>query len=194
MRLVSTLGLLAFAAVIGCAGTELTPVVPVGAPYVNDQNPVYIPLGKDHYGLVFENVLQVLGDYGFKIANSNRYDGRIETQPRTAPGLGLILKPGSPDIYERSLATAQSYRHRVSVVIHPAEQGGYFIEVTARKDLEDLARPSKSAIGAAIFRIDTLLDRDFEVIDASGAERGWIAKGRDPALEQELIRRMKKLM
>src|SRR5262245_37565182 len=90
----------------------------------------------------------------------NRYDGRIETKPRVAPGLGLFLKPGSPDLYERALATAQSYRHRVSVVIHPADQGGYFIEVTARRELEDAARPIKSAIGAAIFHIDTNVDRD----------------------------------
>ena len=129
-----------------------------------------------------------------KSIKPNRYDGRIETKPRVAPGLGLFLKPGSPDLYERSLATAQSYRHRVSVVIHPADQGGYFIEVTARKELEDLARPIRSVIGAAIFHIDTNVDRDFEVIDPNRADGGWIYKGRDCALEQEIIRRMKKLM
>lgn len=194
MRLGSTACLLAFAASLaGCAGTELTPIGPAGV-YVDDQNPVYIALGRESYGTVYENVLQVLGDYGFQFEQYTRYGGRIETKPRVAPGLGLFLKPGSPDLYERALATAQSYRHRVSVVIHPADQGGYFIEVTARRELEDAARPIKSAIGAAIFHIDTNVDRDFDVIDPNRADSGWIYKGRDVALEQEIIRRLKKLM
>jgi hypothetical protein len=193
-RVCSAIMMTLAAGLVGCAGTELTPVVPVGVPYVVDQNPVYIPLGRDLYGPVFENVITVLSDYGFQLEYANRYDGRIEARPRVAPGLLLILKPGSPDLHERALATAQSYRHRVSVQIHPAEQGGFFIEVTARKELEDLPRPIRSALGAAIFRNDTLIDRDQDVVDLNRADGGWIYKGRDTALEQEIIRRMKKLM
>lgn len=184
----------------GCAtwapppGPEITPIVPAGSEYVNDRNPVYIPLDDKQYGRVFENVIQVLGDYGYTLDIANRYDGRIETKPRIAPGILLCLKPGSPNLYERCLATAQTYRHRVTVIIHPAAQGGYFIEVTARKELEDLSRPIQSRTGAAIFSIGTEIDRDFEVVDPNRADFGWIYKGRDPALEQELIRRMKLLM
>jgi hypothetical protein len=65
----------------------------------------------------------VLGDYGFEIRESNRYDGHIETIPRIAPGLGLFLKPGSPDLRDRLLATLQTYRHRVLVDIQPACRG-----------------------------------------------------------------------
>lgn len=179
---------------IGCAGVETTPIVPAGAPYVYDQNPVYIPLGKDYYGKVFENVLQALGDFGFEIQDANRYSGRIETRPRTAPGVGFFLKPGSPDLAERLLATAQSYRHRASIVIDPAEQGGYFIAVTVRKELEDLPRPVRATVGAAVFRNDNDVDRSFEVIDPNAADPNWIFRGRDPALEQEIIRRLRKLM
>lgn len=194
MRLSLTCWLLTFSALAGCAGTELTPIVPIGTAHVEDQNPVYIPLGKELYGQVFENVLTVLSDYGYIFETTNRYDGRIETKPLSSPGVILFLKPGSPDLHERLLATAQSYRTRVSVVIHPAEQGGYFIEVAARKELEDLPQPSKSTVGAAIFRIQTNIDRDFEVVDPSRADQGWIAKGRDTALEQEIIRRLKRVM
>jgi hypothetical protein len=195
MRLGSACLLTLAACLVGCAGNELTPIAPVGGgAYFDDQNIVYIPLGRESYGIVFENVLQVLGDYGFQLEQQNRYDGSIETLPRVAPGVGLFLKPGSPDLYERFLSTAQSYRHRVSVKIDPAVQGGYFIIVVARKELEDLPRPIKSAVGAAIFHIDTNVDRDFEVIDPNRADGGWIYKGRDGALEQELIRRLKKLM
>ena len=195
MRVVASAFVMVLAAgLIGCAGTELTPIAAIGVPYVDDQNPVYIPLGRELYGPVFENVVTVLSDNGFALDYSNRYDGRIETKPRIAPGLLLILKPGSPDLHERALSTAQTYRNRVSVQIHPAEQGGYFIEVIAGKELEDVPRPIRSAIGSALFRIDTNLDRDFDVIDLNRADGGWIYKGRDGALEQEIIRRLKKLM
>src|SRR5262245_51447421 len=113
----------------GCASLDeladklaLNPRAPVQPPntfipdwidHPPETNPVFIAQGPDAYGKVFENVLQVLGDNGFEIAESNRYDGRIETVPRVAPGLIQFFKPGSPDLYERSLATLQSYRHRV---------------------------------------------------------------------------------
>ena len=108
----------------------------------------------------------MLDNYGFDILESNRRDGRIETATRIAPGLGLYIKPGSPDVRERALASLQTYRHRVTVLIAESkEQGGMFIDVKVRKELEDLARPQKSTIGAAIFRVDNDLDRHFEVID-----------------------------
>jgi hypothetical protein len=192
MRLCSTLCLLALAATGGgCATTELADVLPANGVYVEDENPVFIPLGKDSYGVVFENVLRVLGDYGFQFEHIDRYCGCIETKPRVSPGLGLFLKPGSPEFYERALATAQSYRHRVSVRIHPADQGGYFIDVTARKELEDLSRPIKSTIGSSLFSLDTPIDRDFDVIDPNRADAGWIYKGRDCGLEQKIIARLK---
>jgi len=182
---------------VGCATppanvVEMTPVVGVNVPYVNDGNPVYIPLSD--YGRVFENCLRVLGDYGFAFFETNRYDGRIETFPRTAPGILLLLKPGSPSLYERTLATMQSYQHRVTLIIHPADQGGFFIEVIARKELEDLARPVRSLLGAATFRTENDVDRTAEVVDENMFDTAWIYKGRDSCLEQEIIRRLKKLM
>jgi hypothetical protein len=160
---------------------------------VLEQNPVYIPLGpqKEAYAKVFETCLQVLMDSGFEILESNRYDGRIETVPRIAPGVGLFLKPGSPDIQERVLATLQTYRHRITVRIDSADNGGYFIEVVARKELQDLPQPVKQTAGAAIFRNYNSVERQFEVVDPAVFESGWIFKGRDPALEQKLIQSIK---
>ncbi len=192
------LGAALLAAMAGCQSggqlVEVAPIVPHGAVYVEDQNPVYIPLGPESYGQVFENVLDVLAGYGFEIRESNRYDGRIETVPRIAPGLGLFLKPGSPDLRDRLLATLQTYRHRVIVEIQPAENGGYFVKVTANKELEDLPRPIRSSVGAAIFRSDPDVERQFEVIDPTWYEATWIFRGRDLGLEQELIRRLKRCM
>ncbi len=169
-------------------------LVPAGSNIVYDHNPVFIPLGIDSYGQVFENCLTVLGDYGFEILLSNRYDGQIECVPRVSPGLGLFLRPGSPDLYDRLLATTQSYRHRVSVRVQDAVNGGYFIEVVARKELEDVPRPVRATVGAAVFRNEPTVERQFEVIDPVFFDTGWVPKGRDVPLEQEIIRRLKKCM
>jgi hypothetical protein len=181
----------------GCASGPLLdnpmPLDP-GAPELHEHNPVYVPLGPDGYAQVFENVLRVLSDYGFEILDSNRYDGHVETVPRVAPGFGLFLRPGSPDTYERLLATLQTYRHRVLVKIDPANGGGYFIQVTAFKELEDLPRPVRATAGAAIFRSDNDVERQFEVIDPTVFEAGWIPQGFDHALEQALLRRIKACM
>ncbi len=169
-------------------------LVPAGSSIVHDQNPVFIPLGPESYGKVFENCLRVLLDYGFEIQESNRYTGSIECLPRTSPGLGLILKPGSPDLRDRLLATTQSYRHRVSMDIQTADNGGFFIGVTCRKELEDLPRPVRSTVGGAVFRNEATVKRKFEVIDPTFLGSGWMYRGRDVPLEQEIIRRLKKCM
>jgi len=159
-----------------------------------DENPVLVSLPKSDYGRVFETLLQTLHDYGFEIAEANRYSGHIEAVPRVAPGVALFLKPGSPVTYERLLATLQTYRHRVTIIIQPAdpqgaEHGGYFIEFIVRKELEDLNRPIRSTVGVAAFRNENTVDRQTEVIDASIYDQAWIFRGRDAAMEQELIGR-----
>jgi hypothetical protein len=192
------LAITAFGIIAGCQSggqlIDVTPIMPHGVNYFDDQNPVYLPHGPESYGLVFENILQVLGDYGFEIRESNRYDGRIETVPRISPGLGLFFKPGSPDLRDRLLSTLQTYRHRVIVEIQPADNGGFFVKVIANKELEDLPRPIRSTVGGAIFRNNNDPERQFEVIDPTTFEFTWIFRGRDEALEQEIIRRLKKCM
>ena len=103
----------------------------------------------------------------------------------------ICVKPGSPAFSDRLLATLQTYRHRVSVVIQPADQGGFFVEIIARKELEDLLQPVRSTAGAAIFRTENNVERQFEVIDPTVFDSKWIFKGRDVPLEQRLIERLK---
>jgi hypothetical protein len=124
------------------------------------------------------------------VSFSNRYDGRIETFPRIAPGLEQPWKRGSPDFSQRLLATLQTIRHRAIVLIQPADDGGYFVDVKVFKELEDLARPSRATAGAAAFRSDNTLQRQFEVIDANVVSFSWIPLGRDVKLEQVLLRRI----
>jgi hypothetical protein len=143
------------------------------------------------YRNVFEHALNVLGDFGFEILESNQWEGRIETLPRIAPGYLLFMKSGSPDPYERLLSTLQTYRHRASILIQPAQTGGFFIHVTVFKELEDLPRPVRETAGAAIFRTDNNVERQFTVVDPTFFESNWIPKGRDLQVEQVLLQKLK---
>src|SRR5947209_11067458 len=156
------------------------------------ENQVYIPLRSDPegYEAVFEKVVQVLISHGFDIAEqgTNRYDGRIVCKPRVAPGLGQPFKAGSPDLYERTLATLQSYRHRAEAKIEPAAPpaGGFFVQVTVYRELEELPRPTRATAGA-VFRNYMTIERQFSVIDPTVFESTWIPRGRDTGIEQAIL-------
>jgi hypothetical protein len=179
----------------GCATGPLVdnPLFVRPEPDAAVENPVYIPLGPRSYGTVFEKVLDVVDQY-FEVSYANRYDGRIETFPRIAPGFEQFWKPGSPDWYERLLATLQSMRYRGVVLIHPANDGGFFVEVKIYRELEDLPRPTRQTAGAGAFRADQPVERQFEVIDPTFFESNWIPQGRETALEQLILEKLKRCM
>jgi hypothetical protein len=183
------------ALIVGCMTKPLleNPAFIRPDPGVTVENPVWLPPGPQAYGTVFEKVLDVIDDY-FEIAYANRYDGRIETFPRIAPGFEQLWKPGSPDAYQRLQATLQTIRHRCTVLIQPAPDGGFFVQVTIFKELEDLPRPIRSTAGAAAFRSDNTVERQFEVIDPGVYEANWIPQGHDAELEQLILQRLKKCM
>jgi hypothetical protein len=194
-----TLTALIAAWAIGSAGCMTAPLLdnPLVVrldPNAQVSNPVWVPGGgPDYYGKVFERIIDVLDDY-FEISYANRYDGHIETFPRIAPGFEQFWKPGSPDAYQRLQATWQTIRHRAAVVIQPAEDGGFFVQITVYKELEDLPRPTQMTAGAAAFRSDPTLERQFEVIDPTVFESNWIPQGRNAELEQVILQRIKKCL
>jgi hypothetical protein len=165
--------------------------MPFGMSGDPEVNPVYVPPGPMSYTKVFEHSVRVLADYGFEIMDANLFEGRIETLPRIVPGILQPLKPGNSDSYERVLSTLQTYRHRVVVKIEPAQQTGFFILVTVYKELEDLPRPVRATAGAANFRVDNNVQRQFTVVDPTVYESNWIPKGRDCEVEQVLLQRLK---
>lgn len=152
-------------------------------------NPAYVAMGPTDYACLYEAVLDVLDDY-FEIAYANRYDGTIRTFPRVAPGLEQPWRPGSPDGPERTYATLQSLRYRCDAVIQPGEQGGYMVYITVYRELEDVPRPIRATAGAAAFRSDNTVDRQFEVIDPAVVQVGWIPKGRETYVEQAILRKL----
>jgi hypothetical protein len=175
----------------GCATGPLLEnpafVRPDKAPAV--ENPLYIPQGPLSYAKVYETILDVLDDI-WEIAYTNRYEGRIETIPKVAPGLEQSWKPGSPDFYQRLYAYLQTVRHRCIVLITTADDGGYFIDLKVFKELEDLPVPLRSTAGMASFRNPTTVERQFEVIEPPLYETNWIPIGRDYKLEQVLLEKI----
>src|SRR5262245_9158230 len=182
--------------VSGCTATGPlieNPAIVRPDPDCATDNPVFVPLGPESYGKVFEQTLDILDDY-FEIAYANRYDGRIETFPRVAPGFEQFWKVGNPDCRERLLATFQTIRNRAIVLIQPAEDGGYFVQVTVFKELEDLPQPLRAAAGGASFAQPITVERQYEVIDPAVFETKWIPQGRNCPLEQLILQRLKKCM
>jgi hypothetical protein len=197
MRQVQWLAWLGGIAVLtgGCASGPLldNPVVLRPKPDVAIDNPVYVPQGPVSYGNVFEKVISVVTEY-FEIRYSNRYSGEIITFPRIAPGLEQPWKRGSPDLAQRFEATLQTIRHRAEIKIDPAPDGGFFVSVTVYKELEDLERPIRQTAGAASFRTDNPLERQYEVVDPLVFESRWIPLGRNVPMEQAILEKIRQCM
>ena len=58
------------------------------------------------------------------------------------------------------------------------------------KELEDLPQPVRSTAGAASFRLQPTIQREYEVIEPTFYQAGWIPIGRDYKLEQCILERI----
>ncbi|MCY2937112.1 MAG: hypothetical protein NTV55_01985 [Planctomycetota bacterium] len=182
---------------VGCATGPLQdnplPLGPAGVAPIQEANkegnPLYLPVGPPSYGLVFDKSLDTLDDV-FDIAYANRYDGRIETFPRVAPGLFQPWKHGNMNPRDRIHATCQSLRHRGVLTILAADDGGFFVDLKIYKELENLAAPARTTGAAAAFRSSTTVERNYDVIDPLVIDSGWIPLGRDTEFEQFLLRKL----
>jgi hypothetical protein len=158
------------------------------------ENPVLVSPGQPtptSYREVFEKALDVLDDY-FEILVANPYDGRIVTQPRIAPGYEQFWKRGNPDHRQRLFATLQSVRQTAVVEIRAGERGGYLVYVVVDRELEDVPRPTRATIGSAVFSEQQGVDRASEIVSPEvTGDRTWFKVGRDYALEQQILRRIR---
>jgi hypothetical protein len=175
---------------IGWVSSQLPPTVV--APAVVPPNSILIPvLNQD---AVWEQIVDVVDDY-FKVQREERVrlidniltEGRIDTYPRTG---STIFEPWNGDSvtpYERLESTLQSIRRQAVVRVIPTE-GGYQVEATVTKELEDVARPESVSLSAGNLRNDSSQQRYASPPRTSGPPTiGWIPLGRDYALEQELL-------
>lgn len=148
------------------------------------------------YPELFDAVLDAVDDY-FPIAYANRYEGRVLGQPTLAPGCEQPFRRGSPDPYERLLASFQAYRYRCEVRIKEANPTGYFVQVIVRKELKDYPSPAGLFTAVPLFGDLSAVGREqFLVVGpdvtspiSDPADR-WIPKGRETAIEQAILEKL----
>lgn len=157
-------------------------------------NPV--PVNVADRNFVWDQVVDVVDDY-FRIQKEQRVrlvgdlltEGRIDTYPRSA---STIFEPWSKDSvtsYDRWEATLQSLRRIGLVRVIPSPEG-FLIDVQVFKELEDVPRPDTGAVtfsNSAELRNDNSLKRVANPIGGQQPTIGWIPKGRDVVLEQEIL-------
>lgn len=155
------------------------------------ENPLFVAYPDREF--VWNNVVDTVDNY-FKIERQDRVklvgDTLTEGQIDTVPKIGAtLLEPWYNDSvggYERLHASLQSVRRRAVVRVIP-QPGGYLLDVTVLKELEDVDRPQTATAGGEIKRHDGSLIREKDRIDTGPLTLGWIPQGRDAALEQRII-------
>jgi hypothetical protein len=146
------------------------------------------------YDEIYERALDALDDY-FEIVPGSRYARVIRTYQRTAPGYEQPWKTGSPDAYERWLATWQSMRHFAIVRIDEADRG-YRVTVEVYKELETAGVPTVPLGGPATFRSAPISDRSSDTLTGPTATANvqWEPAGpaphRDFAFEQAILKKI----
>ncbi|MFO0822503.1 MAG: hypothetical protein U0792_05180 [Gemmataceae bacterium] len=188
-------GWLCCALLTGCAtAPPLDNPGPVRGPRADVENPVLVSPGQPTaaaYHEVFEKTVDILDEY-FELLPPNPYDGRIVSKPRIAPGYEQFWKRGNPEARGRLLATFQTVRQTAVAEIRAGERGGYLVYVVVYKELEDLPRPTQVRSGSAAFADTPSVDRQLDVVTPDAqTEQGWYRIGRDYALEQQILRRIR---
>jgi hypothetical protein len=151
-------------------------------------NPVFVPAG--HYEMAWERTVDAIHDFKFPIARESKLDGVIETDYVVGSSVFEPWNRDSVGFDNRLESTFQSIRRRALVRITPA-QGGYFVCVEAYKEQEDVQGPVANTSGGASFQINQPLQRDLNLVVGQAAPSGWIARGRDPALEHAMLTRIR---
>lgn len=158
------------------------------------QNPMYVPLSDREF--LWNQLVDTVDDY-FDIEREERVrmlggvltEGQLETFPK--PG-ATLLEPWQPDSshgFERRYATLQSMRRRAVVHVKPQVDGGYLVDLTVFKELEDVSQPEFSSIHTSVelLRHDGTVQRPDGDVHGGTATVGWIPLGRDTMLEQRML-------
>lgn len=185
-RLQRLLTALVCVGVSACAGLE-PPRITDGSRIPG--NPIFVRANNDE--VVWERAVDVVHDYQFEIARENRLDGIIETKPKVGSSLFEPWQRETRGFTNRLESTLQSIRRRAIITITPQE-GGFLVGVEALKEREDVLGVAENSAGAATFPENAELQRDLNLVVGQSAPSGWIPLGRDPVLEQSIIRRLQR--
>ncbi len=151
-------------------------------------NPLPVPVAD--YESVWNTTVAVLDEY-FDIASEDRASGEIVTNPVNGADLVSIWAGDSVGFWERLESTLQSIRRFARARVEPAPGGGFLVRVEVYKELEDLAKPERQMGGRAVFNTDYNASRTREVDGPVQVPIGWVPRGRDPKLEELILRRIR---
>ncbi len=153
-------------------------------------NPIFVRANDGEF--VWERTVDVAHNYLFEIERENKLDGMIETRYKTGAGVFEPWHPETIGTANRLESSLQSIRRKAIFSVTPVE-GGYMVGVQTIKELEDVAAAANSA-GAATFLDNNPLQRDLNVVVGQATPSGWINQGRDPVLEQALLKSLSAAM
>lgn len=140
--------------------------------------------------VIWERAVDVLHEYPFRIKRENKVAGVIETEYKVGSGLCEPWHKESIGFDERLESSLQSIRRKVVLNLRRVE-GGYFVDVEAFKEQEDLPGLAANSAGGATFLEHSPLKRDYNLVVGQSAPSQWIPIGRDLALEQDLSNRLR---
>jgi hypothetical protein len=174
----------------GCAPFPASPGEALAGP-VGYGNPFVVPTADrdllwDTIVDVVDDDLEILREERPRLVGDALTEGRLETRPQIG---ATVLEPwrgDSANSYERWESTLQTIRRRAVVHMLPAA-GGYQVQVTVLKELENVGRPEFASTATAVFSNDNSLRRFSDPLDPHSPSRGWIPIGNDLALEQRMV-------
>jgi hypothetical protein len=162
-----------------------------GGPPPAMENPMFVPAMDREF--LWNQAVDAVDDY-FRIEREERVrliggvltEGRIDTFPITGSTVFEPWRKDSTPGYEKIHATLQSIRRRGTVRVIPTE-GGYLLDVSVQKELEDLDKPEHATAGGATLRHDGSIVRQEGASGRYSVTLGWIPLGRDATLEQRIL-------
>lgn len=174
----------------------LAPCCGCGAPWlmVRQPNPVFVPIGDPER--VWNTLVDVVDDH-FHIEREERVrvvdnmlvNGHIKTYPETSSTLIEFWRGDTVSFYDKLESTFQSYRRQADIEVTPVE-GGFSVQMTVFKELEDVPKPLYATAGAGTLRHDTSQRHVKMAIGQQPTVTGWIRQGRDPNLEQKMLNKL----
>ena len=134
----------------------------------------------------WEQTVNALHSFHFSIEKENRLAGTIQTE--YLPGAGL-LEPwhfDSVTLGDRIESSLQPVRRRALVTLTQLDTG-IQVHVEVTKERENPKGPTRHSPGVATYPGGQPLQRDLNVVIGGSTPPGWIALGRDAALERVLL-------
>jgi len=159
-------------------------------------NPLIVPAGNtelawDQLADVVTNYFPIQREQQVQLVDGMMTEGFIETPFRTGSTLLEPQRNDSVGAFNRWQSTLQTIRRKAVVNVQPTG-GGYAVQVTVIKQLEDLAQPDQALSGPIVARSDGALPtRRRSQVNLVSASESWIDLGRDEPLEQEMLRRIR---